>query len=140
MGFKIGEHCFIEYGVWLDFGTPYNIEIGNNVIISYGAKILGHDSSLNNMFDFPIRMGKTVLKDSCYIGAGAIILAGVSIGTHAIVGAGSVVTKDVEPNTVVVGNPARFLKTTDQFLSESRERFNANPQNFMKYNSEYRKV
>ena len=48
--------------------------------------------------------------NNCWIGAGAIILNGVTIGDGAIVGAGAVVTKDVEPYTVVAGNPARKIK------------------------------
>ena len=51
-----------------------------------------------------------VLKRNCWIGAGATILPGVTVGENAIVGAGSVVTKDVEPNTAVAGNPARLIK------------------------------
>ena len=55
----------------------------------------------------------TVVKQGASIGSGATILAGVTIGEQAIVGAGSVVTKDVAPRTVVAGNPARILRTLD---------------------------
>lgn len=51
-----------------------------------------------------------VLKRNCWIGAGAVILPGVTVGENSIVGAGSVVTKDVPDNTVVAGNPAKFIK------------------------------
>ena len=51
-----------------------------------------------------------VLKRNCWIGAGATILPGVTVGENAIVGAGAVVTKDVEPNTVVGGIPAKLIK------------------------------
>lgn len=51
-----------------------------------------------------------VLKRNCWIGAGAVILPGVTVGENSIVGVGSVVTKDVPDNTVVAGNPAKFVK------------------------------
>ncbi|MCH5330753.1 MAG: galactoside O-acetyltransferase, partial [Alistipes sp.] len=51
-----------------------------------------------------------LLKRGCWIGAGSTILPGVTVGENAVVGAGSVVTKDVEDNTVVAGNPARLIK------------------------------
>ena len=51
-----------------------------------------------------------LLKRNCWIGAGATILPGVTVGENAVIGAGAVVTKDVEANTVVGGNPARVIK------------------------------
>lgn len=59
------------------------------------------------------RRGKIVIKDDAWIGAGSIILPGVTIGEGAVVGAGAVVTKDVPPYTVVVGVPARPIKRID---------------------------
>ena len=53
------------------------------------------------------------IEDDCWIGAGVIILQGVTIGKGAVVGAGSIVTKDVEPYSVVVGNPARKIRNID---------------------------
>jgi len=63
----------------------------------------------------PIHIGRNV-----WLGGGAIILPGVTVGDNSIVGAGSVVTKDVEPNTIVVGNPVRVLRkiTADDDLYE----------------------
>ena len=55
-----------------------------------------------------------LLKRNCWVGAGSTILPGVTVGENAIVGAGSVVTKDVEPNTIVAGNPAKFIKRLDE--------------------------
>ncbi len=59
----------------------------------------------------PVRIGNNVL-----IGANSVILEGVQIGDNAIIGAGSVVTKDVLPNTVVVGNPAKYIRDVDDEL------------------------
>ena len=55
-------------------------------------------------------MIKTYVKKGASIGSGATILGGVTIGENAIIGAGAVVTKDVAPHTIVVGNPAKFLR------------------------------
>ena len=57
-----------------------------------------------------VRMGGVKIKDDVWIGAGAIILSGVTIGECSVIGAGAVVTKDVEPYTVVAGVPARKIK------------------------------
>ena len=59
------------------------------------------------------------MKSGASIGSGATILARVTIGENAIVGAGSVVTKDVPPNTIVAGNPARMIRAVDQTQTQS---------------------
>ena len=59
---------------------------------------------------YPRRVSPTKIKKGAWITPGCIILAGVTIGENAVVGAGSVVTKDVEPYTVVAGNPAKIIK------------------------------
>ena len=63
-----------------------------------------------------IKYGKIVIKDNCFIGLGSIILPGVTIGPNSIVAAGSVVTKDVEPDTVVGGNPAKKITTVPEYM------------------------
>jgi acetyltransferase-like isoleucine patch superfamily enzyme len=60
------------------------------------------------------KVEKTLVKKGASIGSGCTILANITIGENAIVGAGSVVTKDVPANTIVVGNPAKFLRYVDQ--------------------------
>ena len=62
-----------------------------------------------------------LIKESAWIGAGATILPGVCVGRHAVVGAGSVVTKDVPDYAVAVGNPARVIKMLDKEKFKKRE-------------------
>ena len=85
------------------------IMIGKNVCIGEDVRLItgSHDvtSPHFNLVTRPI-----TINDNVWIATGAIVLPGVTIGEGAVVGAGSVVTKDVEPWTVVAGNPAKFIK------------------------------
>ena len=76
-----------------------NVDIGKNVTIYHNVTISEEDKSK-----------KTIIEDDVMIGAGAIVLNNVKIGKGAKIGANSVVTRDVEPGTVVAGNPARKIK------------------------------
>jgi len=97
---------------------PYLIKIGNNCTIAPGVSFVNHDASAG-LFRKEIPnlnvFGKIEIKDNCFIGYGVIILYDVTIGPNSIVGAGSVVTKDVPPNSVVAGVPARVLTTTEEY-------------------------
>lgn len=107
---SIGSGSFVNYGaVFLDVNP---IEIGADVQIAPNVQLLTATHPLDAMrrraqweSGRPISIG-----DGAWLGGGAIVLPGVSIGAEAIVGAGAVVTRDVEPRTVVAGNPARILR------------------------------
>lgn len=80
--------------------------IGRNVMImDFDAHKIYYESGKENLITAPITIG-----DHVWIGAGATILKGVTIGDGAVIGAGSVVTKNVEPYTIVAGNPAQVIK------------------------------
>jgi len=93
-------------------GEPYLVKIGNHCTIASGVSFITHDGA-TWLFTEEIpslqRFGKIEIKDNCFIGQNSIILPNVTIGPNSIVGAGSVVTKDVPPNTIVAGNPARII-------------------------------
>lgn len=112
----IGKNCMIQQ--CCTFFDRGGITIGNGVFI--GPKVnlvtLNHDmnpSNRNATIARPI-----VIKNNVWIGINATVLQGVTVGENAIIGAGAVVTKDVPPNTIVAGNPARMIKTID--ISESK--------------------
>ena len=126
---NMGENTSVQPPLQVNLGNM--VKIGNNVSIMYnllcmsgggitiedGAQIAANCSLISNNHDFKDRKILTckpiVIKKNVWIGAGSIILPGVTIGENAIVGAGSVVTKDVAANTVVAGVPAKFIKNID---------------------------
>jgi acetyltransferase-like isoleucine patch superfamily enzyme len=100
----VGRNVFIGVNCILDITKGIFIE--NDVQIAPGVMIFTHDSSKNR--ENPVEK-EVMIKNGVYIGAGAMILHGVTIGENSIVGAGAVVTKDVEANKVVGGVPANVI-------------------------------
>lgn len=83
--------------------------------------MLGHDASTNRVLGLQRSIVKpVVIEDDCFIGHGAIILMGVTIGKGSIVGAGAVVREDVPPGSVVIGNPARIVGTVSELAQRRR--------------------
>jgi acetyltransferase-like isoleucine patch superfamily enzyme len=115
MGVRIGERCRIytdRFG-----GEPYLIRIGDHVCISNDVTFVNHGLTwpFQDKYDSLTSFGAIIIRDNVQIGLGATILPGVTIGPDAIVGACSVVTKDVAPGTVVAGNPARVIAAMADF-------------------------
>ncbi len=104
-GMHVGKNVAIGFKAMFGIFYPSKIFIGDNSIIGYNAVILAHEFLVNEYRFGSVHIGKNVL-----IGAGCIILCGVTIGDGVVVGAGSVVTSDVPANTFVAGNPARVVR------------------------------
>lgn len=106
---KISTHTFICEGVTIED----NVFIGHNVtfINDKYPRATNMDGSLQTEENW--KVVDTLIKKGASVGSSATILCGVTIGENAIVGAGSVVTKDVPPNTIVAGVPARFIKQAE---------------------------
>jgi UDP-2-acetamido-3-amino-2,3-dideoxy-glucuronate N-acetyltransferase len=113
---KISSHTFICEGVTVED----NVFIGHGVTFindSYPRATTG-EGKLQTEADWVVE--RTVVKKGSSIGSGSTILAKVTIGENAIVGAGSVVTKDVPPNSIVAGNPAKILRYIKQTVEASK--------------------
>ena len=106
----IGSSCTIMDGV-LMMGAG-GITIGNNVLIGAHAKLISNN---HDIYDRVVLTVKPVeIKDGAWIGAGATVLPGVTIGKYAILGADSVATKDIPDYAVAVGSPAKVIKYLDK--------------------------
>ena len=120
IGVKIGKNCFISTRRW---GTePYLITVGDNVQVTRDVAIHTHGGGQcirREHPDFDV-FGKVIIEDWAYIGASSQLMPGVTIGEGALVAAGSIVTKSVPPHTVVGGNPARIICTTEEYYEKNK--------------------
>jgi maltose O-acetyltransferase len=118
-GLQLGHSVYIGAGTRFDGGFPWLISVGDETVISSDVTILAHDGApkphVGKSLIAPVCIGKRV-----YLGAGAIVLPGVTIGDEAVVGAGSVVRHNVERRTIVAGNPARVVGNVDEFAERHR--------------------
>ena len=124
----IGNNCYFNANLILV--DDYKITIGNGVLVAPNVTIAttGHPvhpalRPNGEMYSFPV-----VIEDNVWIGCNVAIMPGVTIGENSVVGAGSVVTKDVPPNVVAVGNPCRVLRPiTDRDLEYYYKNRKVNP-------------
>ena len=111
-----GKHCHFGKGVYANFNLTLvddtHIYVGdytmfgpNVTIASAGHPILPELREKQYQYNFPVHIGR-----NCWIGAGVIIVPGVTVGDNTVIGAGSVVTRDIPDNVVAVGNPCRVLR------------------------------
>lgn len=116
-GLIVGKNCDINPGLIVDHSHCWLIEIGDNVTLAPEVYLLAHDASMQRELGYT-RIGKVVIKNNVFIGARSLIMPGVTIGEYAIVAAGSIVTKSVEPYTVVGGNPAKIICSKNDFINK----------------------
>lgn len=121
-GAKIGSNCNINFNVFIE----NDVVIGNNVTIKSGVQLWDGLRVENNVFigpnvtftndkyprskQYPEQFTQTIIKEGASIGAGAVILSGITIGENSMIGAGSVVTKNIPNNELWFGNPAKYIK------------------------------
>jgi len=109
MGIKIGSNCFISLGAKFD-ATRGSIAVGDGCVITHGCVLVAHDPTVRKRYPDQFGEGTITLEDHVYVGVSSVILRNVTIGHHAIIGAGTVITKDVPPYAIVVGNPQRIIR------------------------------
>lgn len=112
-GIKIGQNC--EIHTMLFSTEPYLIEIGNRVRIASGTHFITHDGSITCFRDELSGglFGKIKIGNNVFIGINCIILLNSSIGDNCIIGAGSVLRGQFPDNSVIIGNPAKVVSTTN---------------------------
>lgn len=113
-GVKVGSHVYIGPGVNIDDLYPGLVTIEDYVSIGMRTMIFAHSNptcsiEIKTRF-YPRTVRPTTIRRGAWVAPGCMVLAGVTVGENSVVGAGSVVVKDVEPYTVVGGNPAKVLK------------------------------
>lgn len=120
IGVKIGTNCRINTK---HFGTePFLVEIGDNVTIASDVKLITHDGS-GRLFEKVFRYRKIIIGNNVFVGMNSILLLGVEVGDNVLIGAGSVVTKSIPPNSVVAGNPAKIICSFDEYVKRHAARF-----------------
>ena len=120
-GLVVGKDFNCMGGVIIDPSHCWHITIGNNVTLAPRVHILAHDASTKLFLDHT-RVSNVTIGDNVFIGAGTIVLPGVSIGNNVVIGAGSLVSRDIPDGCVAVGNPARVVKSLEEYLNKERER------------------
>lgn len=126
MGLTVGKNFNPQLGFDLDASHCWLITIGDNVTFGPGVRILAHDASMHQALGYT-KIGRVTVGDNVFIGAGSIVLPGISIGSDSIIGAGSVVTKDVPGGKVYAGNPAKEICGTREFLAKHRANLTTSP-------------
>jgi acetyltransferase-like isoleucine patch superfamily enzyme len=122
LGVQIGDQCDILANISSFQGEPYLIRMGSRVTVTAGVLFITHDGATRVFRNSDPRWtketglyGKIEIGDNVFIGVNSILLPGISIGSNSVIGAGSVVTRDVPANSVAVGNPAKILGSVDEY-------------------------
>ncbi|MEA3489037.1 MAG: WcaF family extracellular polysaccharide biosynthesis acetyltransferase [Candidatus Omnitrophota bacterium] len=104
---KVGDHSWIGEGVWID--NLAEVVIGSNVCVSQGAYIFtGNHDYKKETFDLMVK--PVILEDGSWVGARAVVCPGLTVGSHSVITAGSIATKDAEAYKIYRGNPAEEVR------------------------------
>jgi maltose O-acetyltransferase len=121
LGMHIGNNVYLPASTEIDDAHCFLISIGDNCGFGEECLILAHDAQMDEFLD-AARIARVVIHPSCHIGARSVILPGVEIGPRTIVGANSVVSSSLPPDTVCAGTPAKVVCTLEQYLEKHRQR------------------
>lgn len=125
-GVRVHGRVLIQSGVWVDLEWGWLIEIGERVILAPQVMVFAHDASTRRALGYT-KVAPVVIGDRVYVGGGSIVLPGVTIGHDAIIGAGSIVTRDIPAEALAAGNPARVLSAAEDYLDRRRAQLQAGP-------------
>jgi maltose O-acetyltransferase len=125
-GLTVGRNFYMLDRESIDWEHCWHVTIGDDVTFAKGVRLIAHDASTRCHLG-RTRVGKVDVGNRVFIGAGTIVLPGVSIGNNVVVGAGSVVSRDIPDDVVAVGNPARPICTMDEYLDRKRSEMESTP-------------
>lgn len=128
VGARVGQNCcFVDFP---NFGSePYLISIGEKTTISFGVAFVTHDASTRVIRNLPGKnpetglFGKILIGNNCFIGCRSTILPNVTIGDNTIIGACSLVNRDIPANSVAAGNPCRVICSLEEYIAKHESDF-----------------
>lgn len=126
MGLTVGKRFSAQQGVNLDPSHCWLITIGDDVTLAPRVQVLAHDASPCKHIGYA-KIGRVIIGNRVFIGAGTIILPGVHIGDNVIIGAGSVVTHSLESGGVYAGNPAKRICSVEDYLEKHISQMKSRP-------------
>ena len=125
-GMHIGADVWLPSSTWIDPDYCFLISIGDHCGFGEDCLILAHDAQMDEFID-AARIGRVVIHPSCHIGSRTVVLPGVEIGPRTVVGANSVVSRSLPPDTVCTGAPARVVCSLEDYLAKHRARLVSHP-------------
>ena len=125
-GMTLGRNVYVDEHVSFDSPFCWLISIGDNCTLSKNVVIMAHDASTKKHLGFT-KIGRVQIGKKTFVGANSLILPGVTIGENVIIGASSVVTRNIPDNSVAVGNPARVIKSTTDYIKEQERKLGKRP-------------
>jgi maltose O-acetyltransferase len=125
-GLEIGSNVYLAPGTVIDPSFAWLVSIGDDSTLGPGVYVLAHDASTKRHLGYT-RVGRVEIGRRVFIGAYSLVLPAVTIGDDVIVGAGSVVRRDVPQGVMVAGNPAVLVGKTEDYIGHHREQMERRP-------------
>ena len=118
-GLSLGSNVSFQEGIFIDPSHCFLVSIGDDCVFAPNVRLIAHDAS-TKLVAGATRLGTVRIGQRCFLGDSVIVLPGVAIGDDCVIGAGSVVTRDVPAGSVAAGNPARVVKQTAEYREQHR--------------------
>jgi maltose O-acetyltransferase len=126
LGMETGQGVNLPASTWIDTSHCFLISIGDWCGFGEQCLILAHDAQMDEFLDAGL-MARVVIHESCHIGSRTVILPGVEIGPRTIVGANSVISRSLPPDTVCAGAPAKVICSLKDYLDRHRQQLATRP-------------